>query len=182
MLIMPLPATARRLSTEHEQELPSMIQIFTTGGTIDKVYHDANSEFEVGHSTLPELLSESNIHEGYRLRELLRKDSLEMDDTDRELVVGAVAECDCSRIVITHGTDTMAETAAALAKVTGKTIVLTGAMQPARMRRTDAVFNIGFAWASVQLLPHGVYIAMNGEVFEAGSARKNLKAQKFERV
>jgi L-asparaginase len=159
-----------------------MIQIFTTGGTIDKVYFDANSEFEVGHSLLPELLSESNIHEGYRLRELMRKDSLEMTDEDREQVLAAARDCDCARIVITHGTDTMADTAAVLAGLSDKTIVLTGAMQPARMRRTDAVFNVGFAWAAVQLLPPGVYIAMNGEVFEAGAVRKNLKAQRFERT
>lgn len=159
-----------------------MIQIFTTGGTIDKVYFDANSEFEVGHSLLPELLSESNIHEGYRVQELMRKDSLEMDDADRQRVLAAVRDCDCDRIVITHGTDTMADTAAVLAALGDKTIVLTGAMQPARMRRTDAIFNIGFAWSAVQLLPVGVYIAMNGEVFEAGSVRKNLKAQRFERT
>jgi len=159
-----------------------MIQIFTTGGTIDKVYFDAKSEFEVGHSLLPELLSESNIHEGYRLRELMRKDSLEMNDEDRQQVLTAARECDCARIVITHGTDTMADTAAVLASLKDKTIVLTGAMQPARMRRTDAVFNVGFAWAAVQLLPPGVYIAMNGEVFEAGAVRKNLQAQRFERT
>lgn len=159
-----------------------MIQIFTTGGTIDKVYFDANSEFEVGHSLLPELLSESNIHEGYRLRELIRKDSLEMTDDDRQRVLSAASECDCSRIIVTHGTDTMADTAAVLSSLKDKTIVLTGAMQPARMRRTDAVFNVGFAWAAVQLLPPGVYIAMNGEVFEAGAVRKNLKAQRFERT
>jgi L-asparaginase len=159
-----------------------MIQIFTTGGTIDKVYFDANSEFEVGHSLLPELLSESNIHEGYRLRELMRKDSLEMNDADRQVVLEAATECDGGRIIITHGTDTMADTAAVLAGLKDKTIVLTGAMQPARMRRTDAVFNVGFAWAAVQLLPPGVYIAMNGEVFEAGAVRKNLKAQRFERT
>lgn len=159
-----------------------MIQIFTTGGTIDKVYFDANSEFEVGHSLLPELLSESNIHDGYRLRELMRKDSLEMNDEDRQRVLEAARECDSNRIVITHGTDTMADTAAVLSCLKDKTIVLTGAMQPARMRRTDSVFNVGFAWAAVQLLPPGVYIAMNGEVFEAGAVRKNLKAQRFERT
>ena len=158
-----------------------MIQIFTTGGTIDKVYYDANSEFSVGHSLLPELLSESNIHEGYRLQELMRKDSLEMDDADRQFVAEAVAQSDCDRILITHGTDTMTDTAAVLASLENKTVVLTGAMQPARMRRTDAVFNIGFAWAAIQLLPPGIYIAMNGEVFEAGAVRKNLKAQRFER-
>lgn len=159
-----------------------MIQIFTTGGTIDKVYFDANSEFEIGESLVPELLAESNIHNGYRLQGLLRKDSLEMTHQDRVLVREAVAACSSNRILLTHGTDTMAETAQELVALSGKTIVLTGAMQPARMRRSDAVFNIGFAWAAVQLLPGGVYIAMNGEVFEAGAVRKNLKAQRFERT
>lgn len=159
-----------------------MIQIFTTGGTIDKVYFDANSEFEIGESLVPELLAESNIHNGYHLQGLLRKDSLEMTDEDRVLVREAVTACGSKRILITHGTDTMAETAQALSSMNDKSIVLTGAMQPARMRRSDSVFNIGFAWAAVQLLPPGVYIAMNGEVFEAGAVRKNLKAQRFERT
>lgn len=159
-----------------------MIQIFTTGGTIDKVYFDANSEFEIGESLVPELLAESNIHKGYNLQELLRKDSLEMTDEDRAAVLAAVTACDDNRILITHGTDTMADTAQVLSTLNEKTIVLTGAMQPARMRRSDAVFNLGFAWAALQLLPPGVYIAMNGEVFEAGAVRKNLKAQRFERT
>ena len=159
-----------------------MIEIFTTGGTIDKVYFDANSEFEIGDSPVAELLAESNILDGFSVTGLMRKDSLEMKDEDREAVRAAVSRCSAERILITHGTDTMPDTARALLSVRDKTIVLTGAMQPARMRRSDAVFNIGFAWAAVKLLPHGVYIAMNGEVFEAGSVRKNLKAQRFERV
>jgi len=159
-----------------------MIEIFTTGGTIDKVYFDANSEFEIGDSLIAELLTESNIREGYSVTGLLRKDSLEMTDEDREIVRAAVSQSDAERVLITHGTDTMPDTARALLSVTGKTIVLFGAMQPARMRRSDAVFNLGFAWSAVRLLPHGVYIAMNGEVFEAGSVRKNLKAQRFERT
>lgn len=159
-----------------------MIQILTTGGTIDKVYFDANSEFEIGETLLPELLAESNIHGGYQIRGLLRKDSLEMTDEDRARVLEAARTCGCDRILITHGTDTMAETAGVLSALADKTIVLTGAMQPARMRRSDALFNIGFAWAAVQLLPAGVYIAMNGEVFPAGSVRKNPKAQRFERT
>lgn len=159
-----------------------MVQIFTTGGTIDKVYFDANSDFEIGETQVPELLAESNIHKGYQLQGLLRKDSLEMTDEDRTVVREAVAACDSPHILITHGTDTMAETAQALSALSNKTIVLTGAMQPARMRCSDAVFNLGFAWAALQLLPPGVYIAMNGEVFEAGAARKNLKSQRFERT
>ena len=159
-----------------------MIQILTTGGTIDKVYFDANSEFEIGETLLPELLAESNIHDGYQIRGVLRKDSLEMTDEDRARVLEAARTGGCNRILITHGTDTMAETAGVLSSLADKTIVLTGAMQPARMRRSDALFNIGFAWAAVQLLPAGVYIAMNGEVFPAGTVRKNLKAQRFERT
>ncbi|ABM20672.1 MULTISPECIES: asparaginase domain-containing protein [Marinobacter] len=159
-----------------------MIEILTTGGTIDKVYFDANSKFEIGDSLLPELLTESNIHDGYEIRPLMRKDSLELTDEDRQAILEAVKASACQRILITHGTDTMAQTAEALKSVADRTIVLTGAMQPARMRRTDAIFNIGFAWAAVSLLPAGVYIAMNGEVFEAGSVRKNLAAQRFERA
>jgi len=159
-----------------------MIEIFTTGGTIDKVYFDANSQFEIGDSLLPELLSESNIHEGYRIHEVLRKDSLDMTDGDRDKVYEAVAGCEATRILVTHGTDTMAETAQRLSSLSDRTIVLFGAMQPARMRRTDALFNLGFAWSAVQLLPPGVYIAMNGEVFEAGAVRKNRQAKRFERL
>jgi L-asparaginase len=158
-----------------------MISILTTGGTIDKVYFDAKSDFEIGDTLLPELLAEANIHNGYSLRELVRKDSLEMTDEDREVIAGAISQTSAERILITHGTDTMTQTAQALKGVTGKTIVLFGAMQPARMRRSDAIFNLGFAWAAVSLLPEGVYIAMNGEVFEAGAVRKNLEAKRFER-
>lgn len=158
-----------------------MIHLFTTGGTIDKIYHDANSEFTVGDSLLPELLEESNVTLPWRITGLLRKDSLEMTDADRQQVRDAVAACPEERVIITHGTDTMALTAQALGNLTGKTIVLFGAMQPARMRRSDAVFNLGFAMAAVSLLPPGVYVAMNGEVFEAGKVRKNLKAGRFER-
>ncbi len=159
-----------------------MIRILTTGGTIDKVYFDASSDFAIGDSLLPELLAEANIHDGYSLRELVRKDSLELSEDDRHLIAEAVSQTRSERILITHGTDTMTRTAEALKGVTGKTIVLFGAMQPARMRRSDAVFNLGFAWAAVSLLPEGVYIAMNGEVFEAGAVRKNLQAKRFERT
>ena len=159
-----------------------MISILTTGGTIDKVYFDAKSDFEIGDSLLSELLTEANIHEGYSLRELMRKDSLEITDEDRDFIVQAVGQTSAQRILITHGTDTMTQTAQALKGISGKTVVLFGSMQPARMRRSDAVFNLGFAWAAVSLLPEGVYIAMNGEVFEAGAVKKNLEAKRFERT
>lgn len=157
-----------------------MIQLLTTGGTIDKIYFDAKSEFEIGDSLLDELLGEANITEPFECRELMRKDSLDMNDADRQIVREAVSQCPASRVLITHGTDSMADTAAVLADLTDKTIVLMGAMQPARMRRTDAVFNLGFAWAALKLLAPGVYIAMNGEVFPAGSVRKNREAGRFE--
>ncbi|UZD65375.1 asparaginase [Marinobacter sp. AN1] len=158
-----------------------MIHLFTTGGTIDKIYHDANSEFSVGESLLPELLSEANVTVAWRITELCRKDSLELTEADRADIRAAVAACPEERVIITHGTDTMAETAAALSDIGDKTIVLFGAMQPARMRRSDAVFNLGFAMAAATLLEPGIYIAMNGEVFEAGKVRKNLRAGRFER-
>ncbi|SET62353.1 L-asparaginase [Marinobacter segnicrescens] len=158
-----------------------MIHLFTTGGTIDKIYHDANSEFAVGESLLPELLSEANVTVPWRITELCRKDSLELTEADRADIRAAVAACPEERVIISHGTDTMAETAAALSDIGDKTIVLFGAMQPARMRRSDAVFNLGFAMAAATLLEPGIYIAMNGEVFEAGKVRKNLRAGRFER-
>ncbi|MFW5824001.1 MAG: asparaginase domain-containing protein [Marinobacter sp.] len=159
-----------------------MIHLFTTGGTIDKIYHDANSEFVVGDSLLPELLTEANVTLPWRITGLLRKDSLELTDDDRKRIRDAVVACPEQRIIISHGTDTMPETASALEDVAGRTIVLFGAMQPARMRRSDAVFNLGFAMAAASLLGEGVYIAMNGEVFEAGRVRKNLSAGRFERL
>ena len=158
-----------------------MIHLFTTGGTIDKIYHDANSEFAVGDSLLPELLAEANVTVPWRITELCRKDSLELTDQDRADIRAAIAACPEQRIVITHGTDTMPQTASVLREINDKVIVLFGAMQPARMRRSDAVFNLGFAMAAVTLLAPGVYVAMNGDVFDAGKVKKNLKAGRFER-
>jgi L-asparaginase len=110
----------------------------------------------------------------------LRKDSLELTEADRELVRQAVAASAAERIVITHGTDTMIETGKYLVGIPGKTLVLTGAMQPARFRQTDAVFNIACAITAVQLLPAGVYLAMNGRIFNPRTTRKNLALNRFE--
>lgn len=159
-----------------------MIRIFTTGGTIDKIYFDANSEFSVGDSLVPEILADANVTPLWAVTELTRKDSLELTDDDRMAIVSAVSSCEETKVLITHGTDTMARTAEALQSVTGKTIVLLGAMRPARMRDSDAAFNLGYALAAVQLLPANVYLAMNGEVFEAGKVRKNLQAGRFEKA
>jgi len=156
------------------------IHVLTTGGTIDKVYFDAKSEFEVGPPMIAELLKEAHVTAEVTIEPVLAKDSLELSDADRGLIRERVAACRADRILITHGTDTMAETAKTLAGIAGKTIVLTGSMQPARFRNTDAVFNVGFALGVVQVLPPGVYLAINGRVFDAARVRKNRERQRFE--
>ena len=158
------------------------IKIFTTGGTIDKIYFDANSEFQVGEPQIAEVLTEANVRFAFEVESVLRKDSLDMTDADRQLIRARVAQDACERILVTHGTDTMIQTALALRDIPGKTIVLTGAMQPARLRVSDAFFNIGFAIAAAQLLPPGVYIAMNGEIFDPRTTQKNLAKHQFETV
>ena len=154
--------------------------IFTTGGTIDKVYFDARSEFEVGEPQIGHILREAMVSFDFEVRSLMQKDSLDMTDADRALIRAAVEHCEASHILITHGTDTMAETAAALRGIAGKSIVLTGALSPARFRSTDAVFNIGMAVAAVQVVPEGVYVSMNGRVVAAGHVRKNRERNRFE--
>ena len=158
------------------------LEILTTGGTIDKVYFDAKSTFEVGEPQILEVLREANLSIDYQVTSLLRKDSLELTDEDRETVRQAVQDSSASQIVITHGTDTMITTARALADIPGKTIVLTGAMQPARFRLTDAVFNIAGAMMATQILSEGVYIAMNGRIFDPQKTRKNIEKHRFEEI
>ena len=158
------------------------LEIFTTGGTIDKVYFDAKSSFEVGEPQIESVLHEANLVIDYRVTSLLRKDSLELTDEDRALIRKAVLDSPADRIVITHGTDTMINTALALEAIPGKTIVLTGAMQPARFRLTDAVFNIASAMMAAQTLSEGVYIAMNGRIFNPHRTRKNVELNRFEDI
>lgn len=159
-----------------------MIKIFTTGGTFDKIYFDANSEFSIGDSQVEPILQEGNVTADYSVNTILRKDSLDITDADRQAICEQVSACESSKIIITHGTDTMTQTAAALAThvESGKTIVFIGAMQPARMRNSDAPFNVGFALAAVQLLPEGIYIAMNGRIFPYDKVVKNRQAERFE--
>lgn len=154
--------------------------VITVGGTIDKVYFDATSEYEVGEPTVPHVYQSTGVTLDYEVVPLMRKDSLEMNDADRALVRKTCEQASQKNILITHGTDTMSVTAEALAGIEGKTIVLTGAMAPARFRETDAVFNIGCATGAVQAMPPGVYIAMNGQIFPAGKVRKNRDARCFE--
>lgn len=156
------------------------IQIFTTGGTIDKIYFDKKSQYEVGDPQAGGVLQRANVCFDYDVSSILRQDSLDMTDEDRQVVFKAVASCPEKRIVITHGTDTMIETARVLAKVPEKTIVLTGSMYPAQFRDSDAVFNLGCAVIAAQTLGPGVYITMNGCVFDPASSRKNVEMNRFE--
>jgi len=156
------------------------IKIFTTGGTFDKIYFDAKSEFCIGDPIAAALLEEANVNFDYDIEPLLKKDSIDMDATDRALIRNAVANVNNDRILITHGTDSMVETAQALLDTGGKTVVLFGAMQPARMRYSDAMYNLGFACAAVQLLPRGVHLAMNGQVFDPRKVAKNRAQNRFE--
>jgi len=157
-----------------------LIRFITTGGTIDKVYFDALSQFEVGDSPLKQMLAEGLVEFEYDIVPMLQKDSLEMTDADRQQLLDFVIKDDADKYVITHGTDTMPETAEKLAGIDGKTIVITGALTPARFRTTDAIFNVGMAVAAVQACEPGVYIAMNGQVFAAGAVRKNRAENRFE--
>jgi L-asparaginase len=156
------------------------ILVLTTGGTIDKAYFDALSEYQIVESGIPALLREARVALPYRVEEVCRKDSLELTDEDRAEIARHAAEAPETRIVVTHGTDTMTKTAKVLAAaVPGKTIVLTGALSPARFAETDAPFNLGMAVATAQVAPPGVYIAMSGQVFDGLKVRKDRAAGRF---
>jgi L-asparaginase len=156
------------------------ILILTTGGTIDKAYFDALSEYQIVDSGIPALLKEARVALPFRVVELMRKDSLELTAEDRDLIASTARKAPESRIVVTHGTDTMTETARVIAaKVPGKTIVLTGALTPARFAETDAPFNLGMAFAAAQTCPPGVWIAMSGLVFDGLKVRKDRAAGRF---
>ena len=156
------------------------IVILTTGGTFDKIYFDANSEYSIGEPCISSILDEGNVMSDYRVQSILKKDSLDITHSEREFIKKSVIECEEERIIITHGTDTMVETAKFLEDVKEKTIVLTGAMQPARFKKTDAIFNSGFAYAAALSLENGVYIAMSGQIFNSNNVRKNIDLGKFE--
>ena len=158
-----------------------MICIFVTGGTFDKTYDEIHGRLSFGGTHLPEMLRLGRSRVEVSISTLMMKDSLDMTDEDRALIVRSCAGCDQSRIVVTHGTDTMVETAAALARgVTGKTIVLTGAMIPYAFGSSDGLFNLGSALSFAQVLPPGVYIAMNGQHFSWDKVRKNRETGVFE--
>ena len=156
------------------------VAILTTGGTFDKVYFDANSEYSIGDPCITAILDEGNVNSDYRIQSILKKDSLDITSKERQIIKNSVQECGEERIIIIHGTDTMVETAKSLEDIKDKTIVLTGAMQPARFKKTDAIFNSGFALAAAQILEYGVYITMNGMVFHSDNVKKNIDLGKFE--
>ncbi|WEK42800.1 MAG: asparaginase domain-containing protein [Candidatus Sphingomonas colombiensis] len=155
------------------------ILVLTTGGTIDKLYFDALSEYQIGDSVVDRLLATARVKKPFRVEGLMRKDSLDLDDADRATIASAVTEAPERQIIITHGTDTMTETAKALAGIAGKTIVLVGALAPARFADSDATFNLGMAFATAQVAPAGVWIAMNGTIFPAEHVRKDRAVNAF---
>jgi L-asparaginase len=158
----------------------TLIKFFAVGGTIDKVYFDRLSTYKVGEPGVSEILREANVSFDYECESILRKDSLYMNEKDRQEVFDRVSADESRYIVITHGTDTMVKTAKKLKGIKDKVIVLTGAMQPARFKSSDAEFNIGSAVAAVQLLPPGVYIVMSGCILDPDRVKKNRKLNRFE--
>ena len=163
----------------HALPLPN-VQIFSCGGTIDKVYFDAKSEYEVGDPQIETIFRDANVGFKFSIESLFRKDSLEMTDEDRRLVRTRVEDCEATHVLLTHGTDTMPETARSLIGIPNKVIVLTGSMAPARFQYSDAEFNIGCAVGALFSSQCGVYVAMNGCVFPGERVRKNRELGRFE--
>lgn len=156
------------------------IKIFTTGGTIDKTYFDQKSAYQVGEPQAHGVLERANVVVDYEVISLMQKDSLDMTNMDRKKIKEAIETDSAERVIITHGTDTMIQTAKALQAVTNKTIILTGSMYPAQYRDSDAVFNLGCALMAVQIQPPGVFITMNGRIFDPVNAKKNIDLNRFE--
>ena len=159
------------------------IRIFITGGTFDKEYNELTGQLYFKDSHLPEMLELGRNLVPVETRTLMMVDSLEMTDDDRALIAEHCTKSPEDRIIITHGTDTMSETAKVISqRVKNKTIVLTGAMVPYKFGSSDGLFNLGSALAFVQTLPHGVYVVMNGRYFNADNVRKNKETGEFEEI
>ena len=141
------------------------ILIVTTGGTIDKVYVDQKSDYQVGQTIIGSLLNEAQVTHLYRIMEVLQKDSVDLNDADRQTIHSAIVGDLSALIIVTHGTDTMTDTAQYLTDIEGKTIIMARSLAPARFAMTDAMFNVGMAVAAVRAMYHGVYIAINSTVF-----------------
>ena len=159
------------------------IRLFATGGTFDKEYDEINGKLEFKDTHLNEILKLGRCKTEVRITTLMLMDSLHMKDSDRKVILESCKKTEEKRIVITHGTDTMAETAKLLGKnIKNKTIVLTGAMIPYKFGSSDGLFNLGAALAFVQALPHGVYVAMNGKYFLWNNVKKNKSTGEFEEI
>jgi len=156
--------------------------IITTGGTIDKIYFDDMSDYQIGDPQIGQILHDMQVGFTFEVNALMRKDSLHVTDEDRQAIHDAIAASDATHVLITHGTDSMVKTALLLDDIPGKTMVLTGALNPARFRDSDAIFNIGCAVGALQALPHGAWIAMNGCVWDPKNVRKNRGKNRFEAV
>ncbi|HVH33911.1 asparaginase domain-containing protein [Tahibacter sp. UC22_41] len=156
------------------------LTIVTTGGTIDKIYFDDKSEYQIGAPYIGDILSQLGVAFAFDVIPILRKDSLHITADDRELIRRTIAQQPHRHVLVTHGTDTMVETAQVLLEIPDKVIVLTGALNPARFQGSDAVFNIGCAVGALQSLADGVYVAMNGRVWDPRHVRKNRAANRFE--
>ncbi|MCK5313151.1 MAG: asparaginase [Desulfobacteraceae bacterium] len=155
------------------------IKFFTTGGTIDKIYFDKLSEYKIGEPKINSILKDARINFDYEIESLFRKDSLDITEKDRTVIFNAVKKDKNKFIVITHGTDTMIKTANILKKIKNKVIVFTGAMEPAEFKSSDAFFNLGGATAAVQVLENGVYICINGRVYNPDKIQKNRDLLQF---
>lgn len=156
--------------------------IVTTGGTIDKIYFDDKSDYQIGDPQIGTILRELGVTFRFGVIPILRKDSLHITDADRELIRATIAAQPARHVLVTHGTDSMVATGHVLKSIPDKTIVMTGALSPARFRGSDAEFNIGCAIGAVQSLPAGVYIAMNGLIWDPAKVRKNVAANRFEAI
>ena len=156
------------------------LQILTTGGTIDKIYFDSKSAYQVGDPQASGVLQRANVNLQFEVKSIMKKDSLDMTDADRDKIRSEVHGSSHDRILVTHGTDTMIKTAIAVGEMPDKTVVFTGSMYPAQFRDSDAVFNIGSAIAAVQALQAGTYIVMNGRIFDPSYAVKNIELNRFE--
>ena len=159
-----------------------MLEILTTGGTIDKVYFDKKSNYEVGDPFVEKLLHKMNVNISFMVKSLMRIDSLDMTDIHREEILNYIMNSNANNFLITHGTDSIVETAIYLKKISDKTIVLTGSLKPAIFIDNDAIFNVGSALTSAQILKKGVYIVINGQVFNPDNVRKNLEKNIFETI
>jgi L-asparaginase len=180
----PREAARRMIQTAGAATMTETVRIFVTGGTFDKEYDERTGTLFFKDTHLRDVLELGRCRVPVEVRTLMMVDSLDMDDHDRELILSQCRKCDQGRIVITHGTDTMCDTARLLgeASLPGKTVVLTGAMIPFAFGSSDGLFNLGAALAFAQSLPPGVYVAMNGRVFDWDNVRKNRDIGQFEEL